>query len=284
MATYLEQLRAELAKYAGSAAAQPARSDFGTGAEGWNAYVSNMNRHTQRQANYQTAAKNWLASKVSAADASGRPPREKYVSFVNGNLQFNNSAWSHAMFDWMRGQDTYKTWSDQEIRDFAATSSNLSEGERSAQEFWTSSQQAWQQAGAEAKADRERMLAELETFKSGYNSQWINDTLSREKAYWDAKIATTLQNIDQQYAARGAVASPYVKAEIARRMVAQASDALQVRRYELENERAARQQYYLTTLNDVLGNTQRQVLDPLQAAELLQKLGSASSTVKAVKV
>ncbi len=284
MATYLDQLRSELAKFAGYKPSTPSPSSFGAGGDGYRALLRAQNTQANRLATYQTAAQKWLTDKKSSAATGGRPARESFISMNNGDLAFNTQAWTNAMFSWMRGQYTYKTWSDQEIRDFVATSANLSEGERSAQEFWTSSQQAWQQAGAEAKADRQHMLAELETFKSGYNSQWINDTLSREKTYWDGKIATTLANIDQQYAARGAVASPYVKAEIARRMVAQAADALQVRRYELENERSARQQYYLTTLNDVLSNTQRQVLDPLQVAELLQKLGAASSTVKPVKV
>ena len=194
---------------------------------------------------------------------------------------FDQGTYIDAQFDWMRGQDRYEDWSDADIRTFVGETVDMSDAERASSELWEDSRIARDKAAEEAEADRNKMLADLETFKDQYNEAWIAETLGREKAYWDTKIEQTTNQVTTQYANMGRIASPYMMAELTRRMTAQAGDALQVRRFELENERRQHMQYVLEMQNQVFQNTERNVMDPATAATVSQMLGQGDSNVSA---
>ena len=67
-----------------------------------------------------------------------------------------------------------------------------------------------------------------------------------------------------------------------RASTAQTADALQVRRFELENQKSQMTEFYLTQLNSVLSNTQLKTTDPATLLSMITTLGKSSSTVQPV--
>ena len=194
------------------------------------------------------------------------------------DYSYDTAGFSGALAGWMRSSGRYKDWADADIQAFAAETADMTPEQRAARELQEGNRIAWDKANEEAKADRARMLGELEAFKANYGETRINDALSREKAYWDARTSQILDRTQKQFVNMGRVASPYLLGELGRRLTAQAADALQVRRFEYERENQQMQQYYLSTLNNVLQNTERKVMDPMQAAALTKQIGQSSST------
>lgn len=231
---------------------------------------------------------------VQAPQAVGQTGNTYRDSFGNVQISNQTTAWSRpsvqvdeaaytsAATAWMRGQERYADWSDQEIAEFVRDTMGMSAEQRQAAEYWQANQVAWRRAGEDAEADRNDMLARLEAFRAGYSESWINDTLAREKAYWDAKGRETIREVQTKMAAIGRTASPYLLGFIGRQFAAQQADALQVRRMQLEQERSQHEQEYLTMLNSVYQNTQRNVVDPATAAQIAQQMGVAASDVRSV--
>jgi len=220
----------------------------------------------------------------SEAGTGGAPTRVRYVTYdpaTGQGLNFDAAKYQEDMFAWMRGQDQYQDWTDQDLRTFLGNTTGKSSQAAAAESWWQGQNIAWRKASEDAAKDRAGMLAELQAFKAGIGEQYVTQALTREKGYWEAKIGQTLLQVQQQYAAMGRTASPYLLGELRRRMVGQAADSLQTRRLELETEVQNQKAKYLTMLGDVLGNTQRTMIDPTQAAQILQSLGAGASTVKA---
>lgn len=203
--------------------------------------------------------------------------REQIPQYSAPSYQYDREGYVTALTGWLRGQSRYKDWSDDDLRSFAASTADVPDAQRNAAAFWEESRRGWDQAATEARQDRDTMLADLETYRQGFNSQWMTQTLSREKAYWDARITQTLTRVQAQYAALGRVASPYLMGELSRRMTAQAADALQVRRLELENEQRRQMETYLSMKNQVYSNTQRNVMAPETVLSIMQALGTAAA-------
>lgn len=220
---------------------------------------------------------------VTAPVAGARPQRSAYLSVARpdtlaGNpFAFDRKRYTEDAFAWMRGQSQYQDWSDDDLRTFLVETANMTDNERAARELWDSARISTDAANREARADRDTMLAELAAFRDGFNEEWITTTLARERGYWDTQIKQTLARVDAEYAARGTTASPYVKGYIAQRMAAQAAEALQVRRFELENARAEKVQFYLQQANQVRANTARTTMDPGAVAGMVQALGAADA-------
>lgn len=200
------------------------------------------------------------------------------------SVDLDRAGYANALYGWMRSNARYSDWSDAELQEFTSGLSSRTPEEASLFQLTTENRRAYEQAGQEARADRDRMLAELETYKAGISQERTAAVLARERATWEQQIGATLAGIERQYANMGRVASPWVLAQVRTRLVAQAQDALQVRRFELEQERQQQLQYYLNTLNNVYQNTERQVMDPLTAAKLAADLGAGASTVAAAMV
>lgn len=193
--------------------------------------------------------------------------------------QANASAWA--------AQQSRQTEADrlaEQKRQFDVMNEQAVEREKWAKDWWGQQQTAWDQAAADAKADRDTMLGNINTWASNWSDDWINSSISREKSYWDAKTQQTMQQVSQQFASAGRVASPYLMGEIQRRLVAQASDALQVRRFDLEQQKRTAQLSALNLQNNVYSNTQRTMIDPAQAMQIMSQLGAGSSTVDAATV
>lgn len=198
------------------------------------------------------------------------------------DFSFDADAYNSAMFAWMRGNEHYSEWSDEDLQTFLRDTAEMTDSERAAQELYKSSQIGYDKAKAQAAADRQQMLGELATFKAGFGDDWINGQISRETAAWDAKINSTVDRTVQEMANLGRKASPYMLAAIRRTMVAQKQDALQVRRFELEAKKSEMTQAYLSMLNNVLSNTQVQTQDPAQVLQMITSLGRSNSQVRPV--
>ena len=209
--------------------------------------------------------------------AGGFGFREQIPQYSAPSYRYDRGGYVEALTGWLRGQTRYKDWSDEDLRGFAESTADVPDAQRNAAAFWEESRRGWDTAATEAKQDRDTMLADLETYRQGFNGQWVTQTLSREKAYWDARITQTLTRVQAQYAALGRVASPFLLGEVARRMTAQAADALQVRRMELENEQRRQMETYLSMKNQVYSNTQRNVMAPETVMSIMQALGTAAA-------
>lgn len=221
---------------------------------------------------------------VARMDQGYRPEKNAFYSNDGMDLDVDKTAYSDAMYDWMQGQDRYADWDDATLKQFALDSFSRSSGENKAAEFWESSRIGWEQAKEDAEADRNTMLAEIEAFKQGINENYVHDVLTREKQYHDANIQNTLRQTQERLANMGRAASPYLLGHLQRRMEAQAADKLQLRRVELEQEVQRQKQVVLNQMQDVYGNTDRQMVDPATAAQIAKQLGAADAPTRVPQV
>ena len=175
--------------------------------------------------------------------------------------------------------EQYMEFNEMKMDAFEKQQERAEENRELAMESWDRYKQGVDRANEETREDREDILARLDTYEEGYNEDWINNVLAQEKAQWEVKRQQTLGQVQQQYANMGRQASPYLLGEINRRMVAQEADALQARRFELEQERDSRRQWALQLRNKIYSDTQRQVMSPQLAAQMMQTLGQGASTV-----
>lgn len=231
----------------------------------------------QMEADMRAGWEKILGNSQGDAATGGRPDMTQFVTLNGSKPQLDTGGYENAMAQWLRGQDRYADWSDEDIASFVRDTAGVDANQRAAMEMWYSNRIASEQAATDAEADRNDMLAKLEAYEQGYNEEWISSTLAREKMLWDVRRDSTLRRVQEQMSNMGRSASPYMLAEINRRLVAQQSDALQVRRFELEQERDARKRWILEMKNNIYQNTQRQVMDPATAADLVARLGQASA-------
>jgi len=208
-----------------------------------------------------------------------RPEVEAFYSNDRGSPvpKLDQTEYEGAMLDWMNNQERYQDWTDQQKREFARRAPDRTSGERQAAEFWQGERAAWEKAKGEAREDRETMLAEIETFKEGINENYVNQVLSRERQYHDAKIQANLRETENRLASMGRSASPYLMSHLKRRMEAQAADKLQLRRAELEREVQQQKLNALNQMQQVYGQTQRMTTDPATAMQIAQQMGGADA-------
>ena len=206
------------------------------------------------------------------------------IHYTRPNVSYDHDAYEQARYGYMRGSGKYEDWTDDEIREFVAETSGKTDREVEAAEYWEENRRAWDQANEDTLSDRRMMLAQLEEFKNAFGDHWVQTSLQRTRAYWDAKKTETVRRVIERSAAMGTTTNPYVLAEVERRMEAQAADALMMRELELEQSRAEHLQYYLAMLNDVLAGTKRNPPDTAQATAAVQTMGAASSDVRATSV
>lgn len=206
------------------------------------------------------------------------------------STQFNQAAYDKAqaaysgqysqqLASWMKSSGRYKDWTDAEIQAFATETASMTPEQRAATEMTENARIMQNKAVAEAQADRTKMLGELEAYKANYGEARINDAMSREKTYWDARNGQILKDATAKMANMGRIASPYVLSQISQRLTGQAAGAIQVRRFQYEQENAQMQQYYVSTLNNVLSNTVRPISSPTEIAAMATKAGSAAAAV-----
>lgn len=220
----------------------------------------------------------------------GAPELRQFASIVTQNeglwsetpaFQLDEEGYQRATFDWMRNNEKYTDWSDQQIQDFVQQTALKGGNERMAAEFWQNQNVAWEQAKEQSAADRAKILSELESFREGYGSDYLEERLSSMRRYIDADIQQTLRGVQNQFASMGRTASPYLLGHMARRLQAQGEDQLFMKQIELQGEVDTKKQFFLSMMNDVLKNTQHQTMDPLAALQIMQEFGKGSSTVSA---
>jgi len=80
--------------------------------------------------------------------------------------EFDEQSYLDAQFSWMRGQDRYEDWSDQEIRAFVASTAGMTDAERASQEIWEDARIAREQAAEEAEAEVGKLAAERDAART----------------------------------------------------------------------------------------------------------------------
>ena len=200
------------------------------------------------------------------------------------NVTYDTAGYERARYEYMRGSSRYADWTDEEIEEFVAETSGKSDEETQAAEYWEENRRAWDQANEDTLADRRQLLGAIEEFKEAFGDHWLQQSLQRTRAYWDAKKTETVRRVIERSSAMGNTPNPYVLAEIERRMVAQGADALMMREMELEQVRAQHLQAYTALLGDALMNTQRNPPDPATVTSQVETMGAASSPVRATSV
>lgn len=190
-------------------------------------------------------------------------------------------AYEGALFDWMRDNANYRDWADEDIAQFITDTRGADEEQTAATEMWTSARVGQREAAEQSAADREHMLAQLAEFKAGYGDNWVSQAVSREVQEGLARKQQMIEGMREDAARRGRVLSPWVAAEVGRRLDADIADAAQVRRMEMEQMSAQMRQFYLQELRSVYADTQHQTTDPAAALAMLEKLGQGDSTVQA---
>lgn len=144
-------------------------------------------------------------------------------------------------------------------------------------DFMSEHAEEYERMKADAEADREDILGELDAWRSGLNENFVDAGVAMERSQWDAKLSEVRNTLEQNAAAQGKVLSPWLQAEVLGRVTAQANSAVSLRRLELEQALRDRQMEFIQAKNNVYSNTDRQMIDPMQAYGLMQKLGAADA-------
>lgn len=274
--SYLDQARQEVAARIpnGFGTADQVQSRL---QQGWGAGVTTPTGYAPRQSDFlqvqtRVTSKGGIVNEPGMFGRSRIEPTRRSYDYT-----YDANGYQSALAGWMKSSGRYKDWTDQDIQAFAAETADMTPEQRSARELQENNRIAWDKANEEAKADRTRMLGELEAFKANYGEARINEAMSREKSYWDARNTQILDRAQKQMANMGRVASPWLLEQLGKRLTAQADEALAVRRFDYERENQQQQQFYLTQLNGVLANTKRNVMDPVTAATMTKQAGSAAA-------
>jgi hypothetical protein len=186
----------------------------------------------------------------------------------------NESGYKAAQADWMRGNAAFDGWTDDDISAFQTwlSSSKMTDRQKMAGQLWYSNQIAQRNANAEAKKDREDMLAEIEAYKAGFSNEHIAAAVAQERQAWDSKIAETLQSAQQQAAAQGRVLDNTTYAMLRGRLEAQAANAIQQTQIEYENKRQEYIYNAMSMKNDVYKNTTRTVATQADLASIISAM------------
>jgi hypothetical protein len=181
------------------------------------------------------------------------------------------------VYNAMRENPAYTNWRDEELRAFVGNAGDWGTATGAGEKFYMEQAVARRQANREASQDRAEILADLKAWRAGFNEDWIAQGVSQEKAYWDEKARQMREQVIEQYAAMGRVPDPLVLKEALRRVAVEASTAMQLTRMRLEQEQNDRTGQYLQLKNNVFQNTQRAVVDPVEAAQIAMELGKAGA-------
>jgi len=152
-------------------------------------------------------------------------------------------------------------------------------GKTAALAFWEDQNQAWNKANEDTLVDRGAMLGELADFKaqSVMNNQNIERELSDLGETLRVSSEETLSKVRNSFAAMGRSVSPYVMAGISSRLALQSKDKLNLRRSQLEMDRAQIHGAYLEKLNGVLADTKRTTMDPSAVLAMMKELSGGDA-------
>ena len=164
-----------------------------------------------------------------------------------------------------------------------ASSVKSANTKKAAIDFWDSQRIAQNEANADTLRDRQAMLAEIAEFKatSLVNEERMSMLLGQTEDRLNAKTETTMRDIQIQIASMGRVMNPMLMGDIRAKLELQNQDTLNTQRASLEMERAKVHQSYLSQLSSVLADTQRNVMSPAEAMQMMQALGASNDNTQA---
>lgn len=154
-------------------------------------------------------------------------------------------------------------------------------GRAAAMQLWESQNQEWNKANEDTLVDRGAMLKELADFKaqSVMNNQNMEKEISDLNETLRTSTQETLDKVRNSFAAMGRAVSPYVMAGISSRLALQNRDKVNLRRSQLEMDRAQIHGAYLEKLNSVLADTKRTMtMDPSTVLAMMKELGGGDAT------
>ncbi|HBC89523.1 MAG TPA: hypothetical protein DCZ94_21510 [Lentisphaeria bacterium] len=157
-------------------------------------------------------------------------------------------------------------------------------GKKAAMGFWEEQRQAWSKANEDTLVDRGAMLQELADFKaqSVLSNEKMAQTLSDTEEKLRANTTEIMDRVRNNFASMGRSASPYMMAELSKRLALQNQDKVNTVRSQLELDRAQVHGAYIDRLYEVLGNTRRQTLDPQMALAMMKMMGEGDAGEGAV--
>lgn len=200
--------------------------------------------------------------------------KDDYLKLGKQNYTFDAEGYRKAQFDWMRGSAAYDGWTDDDINGFldSINEKYYTNNEASAMQLWQGNLIARRNANADAKRDREDILADIEAYKSTFSDETIAAAVAQEQQAWNTKIAETLQSAQQQAAAQGRVLDNTTYAMLRGRLEAQAAQAIQLVQMQYEQKRSEMALNAIQAKNDVYKNTSRTIETPAEIATIIQAL------------
>lgn len=154
------------------------------------------------------------------------------------------------------------------------------DGKKAAMGFWQEQNQAWNKANEDTLVDRGAMLSELADFKAKTVLSRQNMEMQLANTEEKLKLNTTeiLDRVRNNFASMGRAASPYMMAELSKRLALQNKDKLNSTRSQLELDSAQIHSSYLGMLEQTLAGTKRSVMDPAMVMAMMEKLGAGSAS------
>ena len=201
--------------------------------------------------------------------------KDDYLKLGKQNYTFDAEGYRKAQADWMRGNAAFDGWTDDDIssfQDWLSSSSKLTDRQKMAGQLWYSNQIAQRNANAEAKKDREDILADIEEYKSTFSDEAIAAAVAQEQQAWNTKIAETLQSAQQQAAAQGRVLDNTTYAMLRGRLEAQAANAIQLVQMQYEQRRSEMAMQAIQAKNDIYKNTTRTVATQADLAGIISAM------------
>jgi hypothetical protein len=200
--------------------------------------------------------------------------KDDYLKLGKQNYTFDAEGYRKAQFDWMRGSSAYDDWTDDDINGFldSINEKYYTNNEVTAMQLWQGNLIARRNANADAKRDREDILADIEAYKSTFSDETIAAAVAQEQQAWNTKIAETLQSAQQQAAAQGRVLDNTTYAMLRGRLEAQAAQAIQLVQMQYEQKRSEIALNAIQAKNDVYKNTSRTIETPAEIATIIQAL------------
>jgi hypothetical protein len=148
-----------------------------------------------------------------------------------------------------------------------------------------------EEANARTEADRQRLLAAIDEFKgqqAGFSEMDMSRMTGELRQSEEAKNREIMRQTQERFASMGRVASPITLGQIQKRLAIQSADLIANRRVALEMESAGMKlrarEFALSSLQETLAGTQRDVIDPGTALQVMQLLGRGTSQVAPYQV
>lgn len=215
-----------------------------------------------------------ISGYMHGGDVFRTSSKEDYIQTGKQNYTFDAEGYRNAQLGWMRGNAAFDGWTEEDMTGFLDTlgTKNYSQKEATALQLWQGNLIARRNANADAKRDREDILADIEAYKASLSDEAITAAVAQEQQAWNTKIAETLQSAQQQAAAQGRVLDNTTYAMLRGRLEAQAANAIQLVQMQYEQKRSEMALNAIQMKNNVYQNSTKTVESPTEIAALISAL------------